>query len=82
MRRGGNRDRVHQVEKRPEGAVFVVGAIHEKADEALHARADEESVNVRHVIADEQCTAFFWNLVSAHQPDAVDAVGNKPKHKA
>ena len=61
---------------------LVVGLPHHEADEALHAGADQEAIDVRHVVRHQQRGAAEGHVLLADDADAEDGVGEQPEHEA
>src|SRR5262249_22471924 len=67
---GADRDRLAQAEEPVDGRQLIVGLPHHEADEALHAGADQEAIDVRHVIGDEERGAAEGYVFGALDFDA------------
>ena len=79
---GAHRNRVHAAQQPVEGLHLVVRLPHHEADEALHAGADQEAVDVRHVIRHQQRGPVEGHVFLALDADAEDAVREQPEHEA
>src|SRR5258706_13986444 len=69
VRRDG--DRAHQAKKPIERFEIIVVAVQHEADEARHAGADQQRVDERNVVADEQRRAALWNIFLADNLNAI-----------
>src|SRR5262249_37415802 len=74
-----NRNRVHPPEQPFEPGLLVVGAVDDEPDESLHARAHEQSVDVRHVVAHEERRAAERYVFLADDSDPVQRVRQEPE---
>ena len=61
---------------------LVVRLPDHEADEALHARADQKSVDMRHVVGHQQRRAAERHVLLPHDANAEDGVGHHPEHEA
>ena len=79
---GAHRNRVGAAQEPVEGLHLVDRLPHHEADEALHASADQQAVDVRHMVGDEQRGSAERHVFLAVDADAEDAVGEQPEHEA
>ena len=77
----GDGDRFHQAHQRVEHRHLVIRPVDHEPDESLHAGADQQAVDVRHVIAHEQRRAAERHVFLADDADAVERVGEHPQRE-
>ena len=60
---------------------FVIRAPHHEADEALDRRANQEPVDVRHMVGNQQRRAARRHVLRSHDPDLVQRVRRHPQNE-
>ena len=75
-------DRPHHRQQLARDRQVEVRPVDHEADEPLHARADQEAVDVRQVIADQQRRAARRHVLDAMELDAIQRVGQQQEREA
>ncbi len=77
-----HRNRFREPEKPVQGFQFVVRLPHHEADEALDAGADQEPVQMRYVIRNQQRRSAERHVFLAADADVEDRVRSQPQQEA
>src|SRR5215831_19554970 len=75
-------DRLHMAQEPVQRSVLVNRAVNEKADEALHARPDQECIDKRYMVAHQQRRTTHGHVLLPDYTDAIQRVREQPQAEA
>ena len=79
---GGHRNRVHQAQSAAQATRLEVGLIDHEPDEALHAGADQEAVDIGDVVGHQQRRAARGDVLAADDANPVERMREQPQDES